>query len=45
MPVHWPTFNKKSPVYVSIDEDITLKTDYEPTKMGIFREIYNKYEK
>ncbi|XP_069359201.1 juvenile hormone esterase-like [Maniola hyperantus] len=43
--VEWPAFNENSPVYISIDEDITIKSNYEPKKMAIFKEIYEKYEK
>ncbi|XP_023936436.2 juvenile hormone esterase [Bicyclus anynana] len=41
----WPAFTKNSPDYISINEDITIKSNYEPKKMAIFREIFEKYQK
>ncbi|CAH2237117.1 jg24456 [Pararge aegeria aegeria] len=43
--VRWPAYNKSSAVYISINEDITIKSNYEPKKITIFKEIYEKYEK
>ncbi|CAK1586349.1 unnamed protein product [Parnassius mnemosyne] len=43
--VEWPLFTEKDPVYLSINKEIKVKSNYKPNKMAIFEEIYEKYEK
>ncbi|CAH2039797.1 unnamed protein product, partial [Iphiclides podalirius] len=41
----WPQFTEESSIYLNFDKNITLKNNYEPNKMAVFEDIYEKYEK
>lgn len=45
LPVPWHKYTEDSPSYINIGDPLTVKEEYKPEKMAIFREIYNKYEK
>ncbi|XP_075978697.1 juvenile hormone esterase-like [Anticarsia gemmatalis] len=44
LPTKWPVFTAESKQYLNIDKEITIEADYEPEKMSIFEQIYDKYE-
>ncbi|KPJ12315.1 Esterase E4 [Papilio machaon] len=39
----WPAFTENNPVSLRIDREIKLLTNYEPKRMKIFEEIYDKH--
>ncbi|CAH2091333.1 unnamed protein product [Euphydryas editha] len=43
--IQWNNYTEDSPSYLIIGEECTIKSAYEPGKMAIFKEIYDKYEK
>ncbi|KAJ0178415.1 hypothetical protein K1T71_006238 [Dendrolimus kikuchii] len=45
IPVEWPVYTKESPLYLHFDQDLTIISEYQPKKLDIFEEIYEKYEK
>lgn len=45
MTLNWPKFTRKDMTYLNIDINLTLKSNYEPKRMELFEEIYNKYKK
>ncbi|CAH2091335.1 unnamed protein product [Euphydryas editha] len=45
IPIQWNKYTEESPSYLSIGEECTIESAYEPKKMAIFKEIYDKYEK
>ncbi|XP_047535130.1 esterase FE4-like [Vanessa atalanta] len=42
--IEWTEYKEDLPAYLCIDEKMSIKTDYKPKKMAIFKEIYEKYE-
>ncbi|CAG9793752.1 unnamed protein product [Diatraea saccharalis] len=45
IPIVWPAYNDKEQSYLVIDEQMRIQHRYEPSKIAIFEEIYNKYRK
>ncbi|XP_013140270.1 PREDICTED: esterase FE4-like [Papilio polytes] len=43
--VEWPVYTENNPVYLRIDKKIEVHRNYEPQRMAIFEDIYEKYEK
>ncbi|XP_014362030.2 esterase E4 [Papilio machaon] len=43
--IEWPVYTEDNPVYLRIDKNIEVLSDYEPNRMSIYEEIYEKYEK
>nr|ABY57297.1 carboxylesterase [Bombyx mandarina] len=44
-PIVWPLFDLKEQKYLTIDRELKLKNHYSPTRMAVFEEIYEKYQK
>ncbi|CAH0729587.1 unnamed protein product, partial [Brenthis ino] len=43
--IEWPEYKNESPAYLSIGEDFSIRYNYEPKKMAVFKDIYEKYQK
>lgn len=44
IPIEWPLFKEGEMKYLEINENFSLQSNYEPTKMAIFSELYDKYK-
>ncbi|CAH2101588.1 unnamed protein product [Euphydryas editha] len=45
IPIPWSNYAEDSPLYLRIGDQFTIKAGYEPKKMAVYREIYDKYMK
>ncbi|XP_041986521.1 juvenile hormone esterase-like isoform X2 [Aricia agestis] len=43
--IEWPAYTASTPVYLNIDENLSIKSNYEPKKIAAFQVIYDKYGK
>lgn len=43
--LEWPEFTDVSKYYLIIDGETSIASNYEPKRMAVFEEIYEKYEK
>lgn len=43
--IEWPKFTEGSKSFLIIDKEASIASNYEPQRMAVFEEIYEKYEK
>ncbi|XP_038223582.1 acetylcholinesterase-like [Zerene cesonia] len=43
--IQWPKFTPDSQMYLNINTSLTIKSNYEPKRMAVFKKIYDKYKK
>nr|QLI62130.1 carboxylesterase 18 [Streltzoviella insularis] len=45
IPIRWPTYNNDNLNYLVIDKELEIRSNYQPNRIAIFEEIYEKYLK